>query len=864
MTESAGEGFQKLIETITSVDIDRLGHWFMQNPERIDHLAPHLAEVRRVMEAARGRHGTIVDPLEQQGCPGASELLAWLDGRLKGRRENAVRLHVGDCSVCREEVRAQAEMRSLAGSLFGLPSPELPKVRFDDYTFVRKIAGGGQGAVWLVRNQRINRLRAMKLIPKGEGAGSNADVEAEVSVMNVLPKHDNLVQLFDRLSSDREIALVMEYVAGPSLQQLLEQSGPLPTELACEYIGAIGDGLQLAHSKGVLHRDIKPDNIRLDEEMHRPILVDFGFATFADRQFDRVGSRGFMPPETLTQPAQKKSDVFSLAATLFTLLVGHPPFDVTDLNQGLREAQAGLQQPVAALAHLPMALQDCIYRSLAPDPALRSDLITFLTELRGGHRHAAAVSLKSHAGDLHRQIEVGIAVSNQPGGALSPATVDKPSGLVRLHTNDYVQIDLQVAIEGWLTVILVGSDGRVQPMKDLANRAVVGIAIRPAVRHQVAFRLAPPAGADHVVVILASSSIHRSAQEWFQYLESQLPARTTRIRQIIPLDHAVCPSDVIAYQVLTFIHEPQAPSVAKVRGQDSGAVSIRSLADTLADTGSTRQVAPRSDHIEVVVQAPPSIIDRARANLKAELSVIRQRGAVAPGPAHEHCLSLTVARGEPILVTAELDGASISPACHFWTSDGRSQTAEFLCLRQESKRHKSRVVTGRVALATGPHRVPRGHVEFPVYLSARLGLVTHRPTHEQCRAVHYRRAYVISSEVDRWRIQPYLEQLRSSGIEVPETLVETPPSQRWSSGLQKSMIDSDVAILFWSRFAEQSLWLQQEALCAISGDPGNGRMPRLIVVCLESIGQPAVPKPLRQRLLAQDREPALLTGLTAG
>ncbi|MBW2523914.1 MAG: serine/threonine protein kinase, partial [Deltaproteobacteria bacterium] len=202
----------------------------------------------------------------------------------------------------------------------------------DRFVVRKKLGAGGMGAVYLATDEQLGEPVALKVI-----AGlslldpSAADrFRREASAARKV-SHPNVVRLHDIGESAGMLFLSMEYIAGTNLAQLIHRHGVLPLDLLRGLTVEVCQGLQAAHDAGVVHRDLKPSNILIDEHQHAKI-IDFGLARLAQLEGMTatgaiLGTPEYMSPEQVRgQPADARSDLYSLGAMLYHALTGQPPF----------------------------------------------------------------------------------------------------------------------------------------------------------------------------------------------------------------------------------------------------------------------------------------------------------------------------------------------------------------------------------------------------------------------------------------------------------------------------------------------------------------------------------------------------------
>ncbi|MFO1000834.1 MAG: serine/threonine-protein kinase [Planctomycetaceae bacterium] len=225
------------------------------------------------------------------------------------------------------------------------------------YDLIRPLGRGGMGAVYLAIHRQLRKQVAIKLLPlvSGEDSDVRARFEREIRVVGRL-NHPSIVAATDAGEIDGTQFLVMEYVPGLDLSRLARLMGRLPVADACELIRQVAMGLSCAHAEGVVHRDVKPSNLMLDES-GRIRILDFGLAQLSvwdEASVDLttvgqlMGTLDYMAPEQaeLSGSVDYRADLYALGATLFRLLCGRPPLAAAPNQSPLEKLRLlATQQP---------------------------------------------------------------------------------------------------------------------------------------------------------------------------------------------------------------------------------------------------------------------------------------------------------------------------------------------------------------------------------------------------------------------------------------------------------------------------------------------------------------------------------------
>src|SRR5690242_6257453 len=237
---------------------------------------------------------------------------------------------------------------------------------------------GGMGVVYRATDQILGRSVAIKMLPVDRAADPAfvARFECEALAAAVVT-HPNVVAIYDSGRDEDSRFIVMEYVPGKNLSQLLRERGRLPPREAASIGAQAASALAAAHQAGIVHRDIKPANIMVDEAGHAKVL-DFGIARTADstnltRTAHVIGSACCLAPELAHgEPAGERSDIYALGCVLYELLTGRPPFrGETPAAILYQHAHTPPTPPSDIGAPAPPALEALVLAMLAKDPAAR-------------------------------------------------------------------------------------------------------------------------------------------------------------------------------------------------------------------------------------------------------------------------------------------------------------------------------------------------------------------------------------------------------------------------------------------------------------------------------------------------------------
>jgi tetratricopeptide (TPR) repeat protein/tRNA A-37 threonylcarbamoyl transferase component Bud32 len=266
--------------------------------------------------------------------------------------------------------------------------------RLGSYEVLGVIGDGGMGTVYKARDPRFDRLVAIKVLHEQfqrdpavvDRFKSEAIIQAKLS-------HPNIVAVYDFIATDAQLAMVLEFVNGLPLDQLIEcQRGPIEPRRALSIMSQVLSAMAYAHGQGLVHRDIKPSNIMVQDFGGEDVakVMDFGIAKILGSEKLRtatsakMGTLAYMSPEHVRSPrnVDARSDIYSLGATLYELLAGSAPYDAdSEFELMQRIIQAPPPRLTTGLSLAP-GVEECVTRALAKEPEARyQDCQTFRTAI---------------------------------------------------------------------------------------------------------------------------------------------------------------------------------------------------------------------------------------------------------------------------------------------------------------------------------------------------------------------------------------------------------------------------------------------------------------------------------------------------
>src|SRR5262245_52232366 len=266
------------------------------------------------------------------------------------------------------------------------------------YEVVDRIGRGGMGVVFKAKDPRIGRQVAIKLLSVHDESLRDRFVQEAQSVGNLA--HRNIVTIFDFGEHEGQSYIVMEYVEGVTLAEQIHEVVPIPLWRKLEIVEELASGLDYAHNKGIVHRDVKPANVMTDRDGLVKIL-DFGIARVGNISMTQagmiLGTPNYMSPEQFESGrVDRRSDIFSVGVLLYELLTYRKAFTGDAVWDVMKAVMSKTPPPLSEfIPGLDPAIEAAVARAIEKDPARRyqtlGEMNADLTKARArlGVRHAA-------------------------------------------------------------------------------------------------------------------------------------------------------------------------------------------------------------------------------------------------------------------------------------------------------------------------------------------------------------------------------------------------------------------------------------------------------------------------------------------
>jgi len=309
---------------------------------------------------------------------------------------------------------------------------------------------GNKDAVYLAEHRDLGRRVTIKVLKQNvdQSQGNRERLMREARITATLD-HPNIVKLFDFLDENGKQYLVMEHVPGRTLKAILNEEGPLAIPRALEYARHIAIGLQHAHAQGIMHRDIKPSSIILDDKGVIKIL-DMGHCRFSDEQqmnitkmYDPTRVAGTVeyiaPEQAIGEQYDARCDLYSLGATLYTLITGEPPFHGTSYQILMAHQMDDVPDMKQFQPKVTPALQAFVNKLMSKNPQQRhqspEEVIQAIQRLQGTGVKLKVPPLPQRTKKAKARSSITLEVTDPSPAALAPSPTAKsmparkPAGL---------------------------------------------------------------------------------------------------------------------------------------------------------------------------------------------------------------------------------------------------------------------------------------------------------------------------------------------------------------------------------------------------------------------------------------------------
>jgi beta-lactam-binding protein with PASTA domain/predicted Ser/Thr protein kinase len=268
------------------------------------------------------------------------------------------------------------------------------------YKVLNRLGSGGMADVYCAEDQQLGRRVAVKLLYRRFAEDDEFVERFKREAQSAAGlQHPNIVGVYDRGEWDGTYYIAMEFLSGKTLKQLVREHGPMPPDLATDIVIQILRAAKFAHKRGVVHRDIKPHNVILDEE-GRAKVTDFGIARAGASDMTETGSimgtaQYLSPEQAQGEPVSPRSDLYSIGVLLYELLTGRVPFDAeSPVTIALKQVTEAPVPPSELNPGVPPALEAVVLRAMEKDPAHRfadaDEFIAALEEARAAPTVVAA------------------------------------------------------------------------------------------------------------------------------------------------------------------------------------------------------------------------------------------------------------------------------------------------------------------------------------------------------------------------------------------------------------------------------------------------------------------------------------------
>ena len=803
----------------------------------------------------RSPSGKSVDDLRPDIEP---SLLVLLNSLLAGRISTANELASALVPYCRS-FESTTDSRSILRQL-------------GEYDILEQIGEGAFSDIFQARHRWLGRQVAIKIL-KRDASDIRAGLRwaRECRILAML-NHPNIVAVYDADVANGEMYIVLELVGNQSLASLVNEQDHLPILNACDYARQAALALRHMHHHGVVHRDIKPGNLVVDDRTGLVKVVDLDLArvnsevaesteptailrrlmtTVRDemeltRTAEHFGTPPYMPPEQWhnAHEADHRSDIYGLGCTLFQLLTGRPPFSGSALaDYAYQHMHSEVQMPTG----IPETLQYVLSKMLSKSP---EDRYQSASDVALALEHV--IQQIRVAGDADAHACPGRRVQQQSAQLPDSSKAELDACLTRDVPPEFLQRQAAKPPEGSDAERLRFPGSRCGPAQCRQQQAAKPSDSSEAELDAFLTRDVPP----EFLRKQAAKPSDSSEAELDAFLARDVPSEFLA-KQAAKSSEGSDAGILFDTETVDVLEQPESLSPVRPKTEvNLPQVGRRSLLQrcrrTLQDfwsgaLGRHRLVDKLSDVVDCSVFAPPVL----RVGYPAMVQVF-VHGADQAGSARQlarefdasarrrgfKSLSAEILRGSQLTFHLTIPSLQIDEPTQELTWWGRAESVQFrVAVPRDTE---AGPVFGKVTVAQD--RIPLGHVSFKLSVqTASDALDTEDVQLVGDAARRYRTAFISYSSDDRIEVLKRVQMLPRLGIRFYQDVLDLQPGERWERRLYRCIDRCDLFLLFWSTASKRSRWVRKEVSHALRRKAGDDAAPpEILPVIIEG---PPPPEP---------------------